>query len=399
MDGQSLADGFLEEIPLPARPAAQDMVYGVLRRYGRGKALLAPLFENPPYPALSALLFCALYRLETWSDVHTVVNQAVTAAGHLEGGRYKGLVNGVLRNYLRQQDALLAATRENPVASFWHPEWWLKKLQDAYPQDWQAIIDTGNRPPPMSLRVNIRRHCAADYLARLEKAGITGALRGQAGILLDHPVPVSRLPGFAEGDVSVQDLGAQRAAELLDPPPGSTVLDACAAPGGKAAHLLERGDLALTALDIDPKRCRLVEENLARLRLDAPGRVRVRCGDARHPRAWGKSPAAFEAILVDAPCSASGVTRRCPDIKWLRQPQDILQFARLQRRIVEHLWPALIPGGKLLYATCSVFPEENGEQVAKFLRRVPDACLQTEEQWLPQAEHDGFYYALLQKMA
>jgi 16S rRNA (cytosine967-C5)-methyltransferase len=400
MAGQSLAEGGLEETPGDLRPAVRDIVYGVLRRYGEGDALLSPLMKNPPYPEIRALLLCALYRLETWTDAHTVVDQAVEAAGKLADGRYKGLVNGVLRNYLRQQKALRLELEANPAraaARLWHPDWWLEKLKTAYPQDWQAIVAAGNTPPPMSLRVNCRRARPQDYLARLEAVGIAGEWRGRAGILLKRPVPVSQLPGFAEGEVSVQDLGAQRAAELLDPPPGSAVLDACAAPGGKTAHLLERNDLRLTALDIDPARCRLIEQNLSRLRLDAQ-KTRVRCGDASHPRAWGNAPASFDAILADVPCSASGVARRHPDIKWLRQPRDSLKFAGTQRRILERLWAALIPGGKLLYATCSVFPEENGEQVAKFLRRAPDARLEAEEQWLPQAEHDGFYYALLQKL-
>ena len=393
MEGQSLAEGALEQVPAPARPAVQDIVYGTLRRHGEGDALLAPLLRNAPYPAIRALLLASLHRLATWTDApHTVVNQAVEAAGQLEGGRYKGLVNGVLRNYLRQQDSLAEAL--NDAARLWHPAWWLEKLQAAYPEGWQDIVAADNAPPPMSLRVNIRKGSPADYLARLEAAGMAARAAGTAGIRLQRPVPVNQLPGFAEGLVSVQDLGAQRAAELLDPAPGSRVLDACAAPGGKTAHLLERADLELTALDIDPGRCRPIESNLARLGLAA----RVRCGDASAPRAWGREPAAFDAILADVPCSASGVVRRHPDAKWLRQPQDTLRFAHTQRRILERLWPALQPGGKLLYATCSVFPEENGGQVAKFLRRTADARLVSEEQWLPGAEHDGFYYALLQKL-
>lgn len=394
MEGQSLAEGALEQVSSDIRPAVQDIVYGTLRRYGEGDALLAPLLKNQPYPIIRALLLCALHRLATWTDApHTVVNQAVEAAGQLEEGRYKGLVNGVLRNYLRQQESLSDALDD--TARLWHPDWWLDKLQADYPNDWQGIVTANNTPPPMSLRVNLRKVSQADYLSRLNSSGLAAQAAGEAGIRLQRPVPVSQLPGFAEGLASVQDLGAQRAAELLNPAPGSRVLDACAAPGGKTAHLLERADLELTALDIDPTRCRQIESNLSRLGLKA----RVRCGDASAPRAWGREPAAFDAILADVPCSASGVVRRHPDAKWLRQPQDTLKFAYTQRRILERLWPALQPGGKLLYATCSVFPEENGEQVEKFLRRTTDARLVSEEQWLPGPEHDGFYYALLQKMA
>ncbi len=396
MEGQSLADGALERVPAARRPAVQDIVYGTLRRYGEGDALLAPLLRNPPYPVIRALMLCALHRLATWTDApHTVVHQAVEAAGQLEEGRYKGLVNGVLRNYLRQQEALQQELANQPAARLWHPDWWLEKLQASHPEHWEALVAADNGPPPMGLRVNLRQGSTAAYLERLEAAGISGRLQGEAGILLHKPVPVSQLPDFASGAVSVQDLGAQRAAELLAPAPGSRVLDACAAPGGKTAHLLERAELELTALDLDPLRCRQIEANLSRLGLAA----RVRCGDASRPQAWGKQPQSFDAILADVPCSASGVVRRHPDAKWLRQPQDILKFAYTQRRILERLWPALQPGGKLLYATCSVFPEENGEQVAKFLSRTPDARLQTEEQWLPDAEHDGFYYALLHKLA
>ncbi|MDR2164446.1 MAG: 16S rRNA (cytosine(967)-C(5))-methyltransferase RsmB [Zoogloeaceae bacterium] len=376
-----------------SRGAVKDIVFGALRRYGEGDALLSFLLRTPPPLEIRALLLCALFRLQTWSDAHTVVNQAVEAAGQWAGGRCKGLVNGVLRTFLRQREALVAALAPDSAATLWHPDWWLARLRTAWPGDWPRIVTAGNHLPPLGLRVNQRRLAAADYLARLQATGLTGELRGEAGIVLEKPVPVANLPGFAEGLVSVQDWGAQRAAELLDPPAGSRVLDACAAPGGKTAHLLERGDIDLTALDVDPQRCRLIGENLQRLGI----RARVRCGDASMPHAWGRAPDAFDAILADVPCSASGVVRRHPDIKWLRRPQDIPGFARTQRRILERLWTALTPGGKFLYATCSVFPEENGEQIAKFTNRVPDARLVAEEHWLPGEQHDGFYYALLQK--
>jgi 16S rRNA (cytosine967-C5)-methyltransferase len=318
-----------------------------------------------------------------------VVDQAVRAAGEWEGGRYKGLVNGVLRNYLRRRDELTAALSE--AARYKHPDWWVEKLRGAYPDDWQSIVAAGNEPPPMSLRVNRRKTDVVSYLARLSAENIKATAKENHGILLEHPLPVSRLPGFAEGEVSVQDLGAQRAAELLMPAllpkSGSKVLDACAAPGGKAAHLLESCDIDLTAQDIDPTRCRQVEQNLQRLNLTA----RVLTGDALTVRGT------FDAILADVPCSASGVVRRHPDIKWLRRDEDISRFARVQGRMLANLWRSLVPGGRLLYATCSVFPEENGAQIRKFLARQSDARLDVEEQWLPNVEHDGFYYALLEK--
>jgi 16S rRNA (cytosine967-C5)-methyltransferase len=246
----------------------------------------------------------------------------------------------------------------------------------------------------MSLRVNQRRLSSAEYLARLELAGHTARLLGKRGVQLQKPLSVEALPGFFDGLVSVQDAGAQRAAELLDPSPGAYVLDACAAPGGKTAHLLEQADLDLLALDVDAVRARRIEENLQRLGLTAT----VRVADCSAVAQWWDGRL-FDAVLADVPCSASGVVRRHPDIKWLRREGDIRRFAQTQTVILDALWPLLKPGGKLLYATCSVFPEENGAQIDAFLVRQANAeCLRT-EQLLPLEEHDGFYYALLRKAA
>ena len=314
------------------------------------------------------------------------------AAGELVGGVFKGLVNGVLRGYLRQRDSLLAAAAGNDEAAHQHPKWWLARLRKTYPQAWQQIVAAGNQQPPMTLRVNLRRGTQADYLARLESADLPASLVGQSGLRLLKPVPVDRLPSFFEGWVSVQDAGAQRAAELLDPATNDYVLDACAAPGGKSAHLLERSDIDLLALDIDVERVRRIEETLGRLGLMAKIKVADCCAVDRW---WDGRP--FDAILADVPCSASGVVRRHPDIKWLRREGDIRRFAQTQAAILDALWPLLRPGGKLLYATCSVFVEENSAQIDAFLvRQAGSQCL-LEEQWLPQEEHDGFYYALLRK--
>ncbi|HEX6733833.1 MAG TPA: 16S rRNA (cytosine(967)-C(5))-methyltransferase RsmB, partial [Azonexus sp.] len=341
------------------------------------------------------LLLVALYRLETRPEAaHTVVDQAVRAAGELAGGRFGGLVNGVLRNYLRREAELLAALAADPLASSQHPAWWLAELQRAHPENWPAISAAGNGPPPMALRVNLRRGSRAEYLELLAAEDIGAAPVGEAGLALARPLPVERLPGFAAGLVSVQDPGAQRAAELLDPAPGSRVLDACAAPGGKTAHLLERTDLDLLALDLKPARCRRVSANLERLGLAAA----VLAADCARPDKWWDGQP-FDAVLADVPCTASGVVRRNPDAKWLRRPEDIASFAASQARILDALWPLVRPGGKLLYATCSVFPAENGDQVARFLERQPLARRRHEEQLLPTAEHDGFYYCLLDKSA
>ena len=393
--GQSLADGLLARIDPAARPAVQDLVYGSLRRYGRGDFFLAKLLSRPlDVPEVRALLLVAIYRLETRPDAaHTVVDQAVVAAAELAEGRFKGLVNGVLRNFLRQQPALLAALADDQLALSQHPDWWLAQLQAAYPDDWQNIVAAGNGPPPMALRVN-RRRCGRDeYQARLSAEGIASTATGESGLMLDKPLPVERLPGFADGLLSVQDPGAQMAASLLAPAAGSRVLDACAAPGGKTAHLLERNDLDLVALDLKASRCRRIEENLARLGLTAS----IKVADCIKLNTWWDGEP-FDAVLADVPCTASGVVRRNPDSKWLRREDDIASFAATQSRLLDALWRVVRPGGKFLYVTCSVFPAENAQQIGRFLARQPQARRCHEEQLLPTAEHDGFYYCLLEKI-
>lgn len=376
------------------RAAAQDVAYGVLRRYGWGDFILGRLLERPlTHGETHALLLAALHRLETRPDgAHMVVDQAVMAAGELAGGVFKGLVNGVLRSFLRRRVELLAAAAESDEATQQHPKWWLARLRKAYPNVWQEIVASGNEQPPMTLRVNCRQTTPADYLTQLESVGLSARLVGDSGLLLRNPVAVDRLPGFFDGLVSVQDAGAQRAAELLDPAENDLVLDACAAPGGKTAHLLERKALALLALDIETGRVRRVEETLRRLRLSASVKVADCCEVDR----WWDGRL-FDAILADVPCSGSGVARRHPDIKWLRREGDIRNFARTQSAILDALWPLLRPGGKLLYATCSVFPEENAAQIDAFLVRQRGVERLSEEQLLPHADHDGFYYALLRK--
>ena len=394
--GKSLSEALLllSGEPPAARSAAQDVAYGVLRRYGVGEFILGRLMSKPvTHPETQALLLGALYRLETRPDSRPmVVDQAVAAAGELAGGVFKGLVNGVLRNYLRQRDALLAALAADDVARHQHPSWWLARLRRAYAERWPEIVAAGNSAPPMTLRVNARRGTRADYQARLAAAGLGAAPVGLHGLILEHPVAVDALPGFFDGDVSVQDGGAQRAAELLAPSSGSRVLDACAAPGGKTAHLLESADLDLLALDIDASRTQRIDENLLRLGLPATLKV-ADCVEVE--RWWDGRP--FDAILADVPCSASGVVRRHPDIKHLRRESDIRNFVHTQAAILDALWPLLKPGGKLLYATCSVFPEENSAQIDAFLVRQTGSERVLEEQLVPQQENDGFYYALLRK--
>lgn len=396
--GRSLAEGLpalADELPA-TRAAVQEIVYGVLRQFARGPAILGRLMTKPLMHAeTQALLQAALYRLETRPDAtHTVVDQAVRAAGELAGGVFKGLVNGVLRSFLRQRDTLLQQLAGNDEVRFQHPSWWLARAQRMYPDQWPTMMAAGNGLPPMTLRVNRRHGTRDDYLRRLAEAGLEARAVGVSGAMLATPVPVEQLPGFSLGDVSVQDAGAQRAAELLVPSNGLRVLDACAAPGGKTAHLLELADLDLLALDIDAQRARRVEDNLRRLNLQAT----VKVADCAIVADWWDGRP-FDAILADVPCSASGVVRRHPDIKHLRRESDIRRFAATQAAILDALWPLLQPGGRILYATCSVFAEENGGQIDAFLYRHPDAARMSEEQLLPDAEHDGFYYALLVKRA
>ena len=387
--------------PAATRGAVQDLAYGALRRYGIGDFCLGHLLHKPLTDnTLRALLLAAMYRLEARpEDAHTTVNQAVAAAATLQNGFVTKLANAVLRGYQRRRDELLALAEQDEEARWQHPRWWQARLKKLYPADWESVLAAGNGHPPMALRANGRQITPEDYLARLTEAGIGASLLEGGALLLDKPQPVERLPGFAEGLASVQDAGAQRAALLLDVGGVMRVLDACAAPGGKTAHILERGKFDMTALDSDATRLGKVRENLQRLGLSA----RLRAGDCRDLAAWwdGKP---FQRILADVPCTASGVVRRHPDIKWLRRETDIASFAKTQAQILDALWQTLAPGGKLLYATCSVFHEENEGQVAAFAARHAD-CLRLPIdgapalQLLPRDEHDGFFYALLAKQS
>jgi 16S rRNA (cytosine967-C5)-methyltransferase len=401
--GRSLADEMSQLPPaaLASRAALIDLTHGTLRRYGRLQAVVASLSRRGrPDALVEALLWCALYALESkrYND-HTVVDEAVKACGLIERWPAKGYVNAVLRGFLRQREALESQLANEIEARYQHPAWWIERLQKAYPDDWQATLAAGNTHPPMALRVNRRRVSVDVYQARLAEHGLTADRRAAGALLMEKPVSVEHLPGFAEGDVSVQDIGAQRAAFCLDLSPGQRVLDACAAPGGKTGHMLELADVAMTALDVDETRAARITTALKRLGLHAD----VRSGDATRPEAWWDGRA-FDRILVDAPCSASGIVRRRPDVKWLRRPSDLARFAEQQHALLGGLWRVLVPGGKLLYATCSVFPEENDAVVARFVESESDARQLAlpdgaRAQWLPDDEHDGFYYALVEKRA
>ena len=402
--GVSLAaefDRIAEEGLGTPRGALIDLTHGTLRRYGRVQAIVRQLSRRERGDALvEALLWCSLYALESgrYAD-YTVVDQAVRACGLLERWNAKGYVNALLRGYLRERGSLETRIQADPEARYQHPRWWIEIVRSAYPAQADAVLQAGNSHPPMCLRVNRRRVALAQYQEQLQQAGISARPLGNEALLLEHPVPIERLPGFDRGEVSVQDAGAQRAADCLDLADGQRVLDACAAPGGKSGHIVERAQVALTALDADAGRCARLERNLARLGLGA----RVMHADCTRLAEWFDGTP-FDRILADVPCSASGIARRHPDIKWLRRAADVAAFAARQNAILDSLWQVLGADGKLLYATCSVFPQENDAVIEAFLARTPGAVRVSlpdgaSAQGLPDAERDGFYYALIRKPA
>lgn len=387
--------------------AAQDYSYLTLRFYAESAAYLSELTAKPVTDTrVHALLLVALSQLlHGDEDDFTVVNQAVEAAGKTGQRWAKGLVNAVLRNFLRQRDTLRATVTQREEVQWNYPQWWIDLLRQQYPQHWQEMLAIGNSHPPMTLRVNLRKTSAENYLQALQEAGIAASHLGSAAIQLQQPLPVHKLPGFDLGWVSVQDAGAQWAAPLLDVADGMRVLDACSAPGGKTCHILECSDVELISLDVEAERLKRVNENLQRLDLQAT----VISGNAATADWFDGRP--FDRILADVPCSASGIVRRHVDMKWLRRPQDLATFTQTQQQILSNLWQMLAKDGKLLYVTCSVFQQENEMQIQQFLtshadaRRLPvsfDASTlpgqhAADGQLLPVAAHDGLFYALLQK--
>jgi len=381
------------------RAVAQDLTYGTLRFYGRIQSVISQLLDKPlTHEGVHRLLLVALYQLlYDKASAHTVVNQAVEAAATFKKSWAKGLVNAVLRNYLRRAEEFAEIGPQDEVARYSYPQWWIDKLKQQYPESWQAILESGNTHPPMSLRINLNKTSPQDYSAKLDAQDIAHQLVGHQAVILSRPLPVEQLPGFLDGTVSVQDYGAQFAAELLNVAPNMRILDACCAPGGKTSHILELADVEMVALDHDAQRLERVQSNLDRLNL----RASLQVGDAAKPDSWwdGKP---FDRILADVPCSASGIVRRHVDIKWLRREVDVQTFAAQQAQILSSLWQLLAKGGKLLYATCSIFHEENQRQIDRFLEQHQDATQiklthPKNGQLIPCAEHDGFFYALLQK--
>jgi 16S rRNA (cytosine967-C5)-methyltransferase len=388
-----------------ARGAIQDIAYRAMRRLGRTDALVAMMTAKAPEPAmLGGLLNCALALLDPPMgepqpyEEFTVVDQAVRAAGaHPDFAHAKAMVNAVLRRFQREREALVKTVLAQPLAQWNYPSWWIDAVRVAYPQDWQSVLAEGNVHPPLTLRVNQRKASVEQYLASLAAAGVAASQVGPAAVRLAQAINVSQIPGFHDGVVSVQDAGAQLAAPLLDLEEGMRVLDACAAPGGKSGHILELASVDLTAVDSDPERLKRVGDNLGRLGLSAT----LVAAQAQDRDWWDGQP--FDRILADVPCTASGIVRRHPDIRWLRRKSDTHQLATLSAKILDNLWQMLRPDGKLLFVTCSLWPQESEAQAAAFAARHGAIRLDAPGQLLPTSaagqDHDGLFYALFQKRA
>jgi 16S rRNA (cytosine967-C5)-methyltransferase len=388
-----------------ARGAIQDIAYRSMRQLGRSETLLGMMTSKAPEPPMLGGLLCAALALldppagtTPPYEAFTVVDQAVNAAAsHPDFAHAKAMVNAVLRRFLRERDTLVAQALNQPLARWNYPQWWIDSTRAAYPNDWEGILAAGNQHPPLTLRVNRRRVDVDSYLKTLEEAGLAATRVGPSAVRLAQAVNVGQIPGFHEGLVSVQDAGAQLAAPLLDLQDGMRVLDACAAPGGKSGHILETAGVDLTSVDADPQRLARVGDNLARLGLQAT----LVPAEAQEAGWWDGR--AFDRILADVPCTASGIVRRHPDIRWLRRKSDTLQLATLSSKILDNLWQMLLPDGKLLFVTCSLWPQESEAQAAAFAARHDAIRLDAPGQLLPASgagqDHDGLFYALFQKKA
>lgn len=419
VSGESLSQvlpDLQETLPKKDQALLAELCYGTLRYYFRLSAWLNKLVDKPlkkKEQVVHSLILVGLYQLfYTRIPAHAAIGETVQVTRSMGKAWARGLVNGVLRNAQRNSDELACLDEQDSehfdeICATAHPAWLIGKLKKGWPEHWQEILKANNRQPPMTLRVN-EKHLSRDrYLKKLLDHCIQASPSTTApqAITLAKPVPVDQLPGFSEGWVSVQDESAQLAGVLINAKPGERILDACCAPGGKTCHLLElNDDIKLDALDVDKKRLARVQENLDRIGLSA----RLMHGDGTQAEQWWDQQL-YDHILLDAPCSATGVIRRHPDIKLLRQPEDIDALARLQQRIFNTMWTLLKPGGTILYATCSVMPAENSKQVEAFLSSHPDACLQTiEGHWghdtgfgrqIFPGSGDGFFYSLIKKQA
>ncbi len=407
-DGRSLSTAF-DGLNETERPAIQSLTYATLRDWNHAQALISDYVSKKSSKELDALLTVTVMlirsqgRNQNQYPVPTIVNEAVKAAGMSPKTKHaQGLINAVLRKI-----ATASPSNSAPKSQFGlpYPDWWLKRIREAYPDQWESICSHQQTPPPLTLRVNPMINTCADYGTKLESSGIAyrtiSELAGiplKGALMINPPLPVSQLPEFMNGAASVQDAGAQLVPALLRPQKGERLLDACAAPGGKAAHLLETilaQPEELIALEIDTERAKKIVNTLMRLRL-LNNQVHVTTGDASRQDWWDGH--LFDKILLDVPCSASGIVRRHPDIVFLRRSQDIARLVEAQRAILENAWTLLKNGGTLLYLTCSIFPEEGEEQITRFVRDHSNALrLEAPGQLLPSEYHDGFFYGLLKK--
>lgn len=380
------------------------LAYGAIRFLGENQFFIRKLINKKiTNKKIEALLCVALFQLNhDQSNDFTIVNEAVEAAKFINKSWAGSFVNGVLRNFIRQKDNLKSELKNDEEAFYSYPLWWIRLVKEAYNKDWESILLNGNKHPPLTLRINVRKINLKQYEEKLKSESIEYRVLGDIALELTQPIPVEKIPGFIEGEVSVQDFGAQLAAKLLDLKDGQVCLDACSAPGGKTGHMLEIADIELVSIDQQKERLYKVKENLGRLQLHA----HLKCADLLAIKSWWNDKL-FDRILLDTPCSASGVVRRHVDIKRLRRPRDIEMFAKQQKIMLQAMWQLLKKGGKLLYATCSIFPDENQRVIDDFIKEHSDAkevkwsvdskYSKYENQLIPSENHDGFFYALFEK--
>jgi|TARA_B110000971_G_scaffold172784_1_gene177694 16S rRNA (cytosine967-C5)-methyltransferase len=379
------------------------ITYGSVRFLGKSRFIINKLVKNKiENRMVECLIHIALYQLsqEKFNNF-TIVNQAVDAAKKIDFRKSK-FVNAILRNYLRSKDELLELLNQEQVAKYSYQNWWINKVKNEFKKDWEEILEIGNQHPPLTLRVNKRKINIKKYSETLIKEGFEHRIISNTGIIIKNPLNINDIPGFLEGYISVQDFGAQIATELLDLERGQKILDACAAPGGKTCNILESEDVDVTALEIDEIRASKISSNLKRLDLNA----NVIHGSLSNENLWWNGEQ-FDRILLDVPCSASGIVRRHVDIKWLRQMNDLKKFSESQNLLLRSAWPLLKPGGKLLYVTCSIFSNENSDVIERFKREFmdaneieliyPDNIKNINNQLIPSEIHDGLFYALLKK--
>lgn len=411
--GRSLA-GALSNVASHNRAAVQALLYILIRHQGIINAIIPQYIQRRPNDHTIALLELGIALLYSQTyQTYVVVNELVRTAKKLpQTKKSVGFINAVLRSIIRDKEKLTLQLQNSERVQYNAPQWWIEKIKTLYPRKFSSIFSTTQKHPPLTLRVNTRKISINNYKKLLQDNSITAFSQiGLEAIALQRPLPVHQIPGFSDGLVSVQDAGTQLAAHLLPVKNGDHILDACAAPGGKTAHLLELYDCEVTALEISPNRAKRIEETLKRLHLQA----NIKVVDANHTKKWHKGEL-YDAILLDAPCTASGITRRQPDVPWVRKPDDIASLAIQQKKLLSSLWPLVKPNGYLLYVTCSIFKEEGIDQMLHFIQRHPDARLEklpqhnhgmlqlipTEKEWdgqLYPSTHDGFFFGLLHKKA